>query len=183
LNPDQWLASLPERPAAPYDVQAREWWLAVLPTLLHHARTAEALRWAVDPPPGAGASLRAWNTQIRMPDASLRPADAPRVVVALDPPADARELAERWRIQRPVAVSGDVAQQMWAVQVGGDDFPVGERTHVEVAPVWFGRWRLTLTLTARPSFDPGSRYVGPAPAYEIAETGGEIATIEIEPSD
>jgi len=184
MDVDAWLNSLASRAAASYDPALREWFVAVLPTALHHAHDAAALRAAVDAPPGAGTALSAWNHSVRLPDASLADADAPQAILTLDPPFDARRLAALWQVARPIAVSGDVEQRRWELRTGGAEFDApGGLAQIEAHGLRFGRWKLRALLSGRPAGDLPGLHAGPAPAYEIGERGGEIVEIAIQPAD
>jgi hypothetical protein len=158
---------------------AREGFLGGLPAALGSAATAAQLRAAAKPPPHAGLSYAERPQQTWGADGRLVPADAPRITLGVDPPADAHELASVWGIERPVAVSGDVHQQLWWLLVGGDAIPDEHGPRIVASDLTAGRWRLRARLSARPEGPLPGVAAGASPAYDVTERGGDVVELEI----
>ena len=174
-----WTNRGPQEPDAPFDAAARDQFIAHLPHALAAAVTATDLKTATAPPPGSGIARRAQAAQVRLADASLIDATAPRVTLKLDPPLIAPDLARTWGIARPMAVSGDVHQQSWAMRIGGAE----QGNQISTFDPQPGPWTLRMHLAARPQGPIPALSAGPSPAYDIFERGGQITAIEISPAD
>jgi hypothetical protein len=104
----------------------------------------------------------------------------PRVVLDLEPPVDARWVCEQWRIDAPVAVSGDVHQQRWHLQVAGRELPDPTHRRIASTPPTAGRWEIDVVLSDRPSGPLPGVVSGASPAYDVLIVGGEVASLSIE---
>lgn len=142
---------------------------------LARAVSADELRTAIG---DVGADERPGSIRV---DGRLLAGGPPSVTVALDPPADARELCGEWGIERPVAVSGDVHQRTWSILVAGDELPDPHGRRIASAPFTAGRWQVVPRLAERPPGELPDVVSGASPAYDVRERGGAVVAIEIAP--
>ena len=173
----------PPEPAAPLDPSIREAYLARLPIRLAAAQGATALKAVSAPPAGAGIARHTSRAQLRMGDAGLVTAHAPRIELAIDPPLPAMELARLWEIERPIAFSGDVHQQTWQMSWTTGRVVEGwaGSQNLVIKRLHHGDWAVRIWLTARPQGDWLERFAGPSPVYDLRECPAEIRSVEIDP--
>ena len=155
--------------------------LAGLLDRLAGALTATDLEVATRPPGGGGVTRSLGPGSVRV-DLRLLPSALPRVILELDPPAQARELCLAWSIERPVAVSPDVAQRTWQILVAGDDLADRYSRRIASEPITSGRWDVAAYLVARPAGELPGVVSGASPAYDVHERGGAVRRIEIAPT-
>jgi hypothetical protein len=189
LTPDdegvvlRWEPRPAAAPATAYDPAVRAGFLAGLPGALAAAASAPGLAAATAPPPAAGLSRSAQPHQVRTSDGlRLVPARAPSVTLTLSPPADARELAALWGIERPVAVSTDVHQASWWLQSGGEVLADAYRRRMTTSELRPGTWQVRIRLDGRPPGPLPGLVAGASPAYDLLDRGGDVVALVIEPT-
>jgi hypothetical protein len=155
--------------------------LVTLLERLAGALSAGELELATRPPDGAGVQRSLVHGSLRV-DLRLVPDPLPRVRLALDPPADARELCAAWALARPVAVSPDVHQRTWQILVAGEQLPDPYARRIAAGPVTAGRWEIAPYLAGRPAGELPGVVSGASPAYDVRERGGAVRWIEIAPT-
>lgn len=129
-------------------------------------------------PSGVERSLRPGDLRV---DGRLLPSPTPDATIRFDPPVDAQAVCTALGIDEPVAVSPDVHQHTWWILVAGEelDDPHGRRIAAQRARV--GRWEVVPVLSGRPAGDLPGVSSGASPAYDVRESGGSVAAIEIAP--
>jgi GNAT superfamily N-acetyltransferase len=152
--------------------------LDALPERLAAALSPGELDHATRPPDGAGVSRSFGPGYLRL-DGRLVPHPLPRVTLAVDPPADARELCAAWAIAAPVAVSPDVEQRSWQICVAGEELVDPHARRIAADPITAGRWDVIPYLAARPAGALPGVVSGASPAYDVRERGGAVRSIEI----
>lgn len=162
------------------DADARWQLIAGLVARLAGAVGAHELIAATRPPEGVGV-IRSLEPDSLWVGTDRLPSAVPRVVLDVDPPLDARSMCRAWGIVRPVAVSGDVHQSRWQIEVAGEDLPDPFGRRIATRPISAGRWVVRAWLTGRPVGDLPGVTAGASPAYDVAERGGDIRRIEISP--
>jgi hypothetical protein len=160
------------------DDAARREFFDGLPGRLANAVGAAQLDAATVPSAGAGIARRLEPSLVGVAMERL-PSQIPRVVLVVDPPVDARALCRSWGIVRPVAVSGDVHQRRWSVEVAGEELPDPHQRRIASRPFRVGRWDVRLELVARPPGGLPDLVAGASPAYDVIERGGEIHRLEV----
>jgi hypothetical protein len=178
----RWEHREPAGPAVPFDAAVRDAFLAGLPDALAGAASAQELGAVTTPPPGAGVVRGAQPHQVRDADAELVPARAPSVTLTLSPAHDARSLATRWGIDRPVAVSTDAHLETWWMQRAGEVLADAYARRLATEHLRAGPWVVRIRLAHRPAGPPPGVVAGASPAYDVLERGGEVAGLEIEPA-
>jgi hypothetical protein len=104
----------------------------------------------------------------------------PDAVITLDPPEDARWLAQAWRLEHGVIVSGDAGQTTWHLaEVTGDLGGSAGARRLAVSQPTAGRWDLRARLLGRPTGPLPSAVAGASPAYELSTVGGAVAEVEV----
>lgn len=155
--------------------------LDTLPERLTAALSAGDLERATRPPDGADVARSFGAGHVRI-DGRLVAHHVPRVTLAVDPPADARELCAAWAIAEPVAVSPDVEQRTWQVCVAGRELSDPYARRIASDAITAGRWDVIAYLAARPAGALPGVVSGASPAYDVRERGGAIRSIEITPT-
>jgi GNAT superfamily N-acetyltransferase len=155
--------------------------LDTLTERLAAALSADELERATRPPDGAGVARSFGPGHLRI-DGRLVAHHVPRVTLAVDPPADARELCAAWAIAEPVAVSPDVEQRTWQLCVAGRELSDPYARRIASDPITAGRWDVVAYLTGRPAGGLPGVVSGASPAYDVRERGGAVRSIEITPT-
>jgi hypothetical protein len=162
---------------APTDAQRQEF-LAGLPARLAGAIGGPELR-AVLTADLPGVTQRVDLQSVWVGGRRLR-SSLPWVTLHLDPPVDVRWLIEMWRIDAPVAVSGDVHQQRWHLRVGGPELPDPFNRRIVSTLVTAGRWQIDVVLSGRPPGPLPDVVSGASPAYDLIATGGWVSSLSVE---
>lgn len=160
------------------DDDARRAFLTTLPGRLADAIGAAELDAATTPPAGAGIERRREQDELRV-GSHLMPSPIPSVLLAFDPPADARWLCGAWGMDRPVAVSDDPHQRSWEILVAGAELPDPSARRIAADRFVAGRWQVGLRLATRPVGGLPDLVSGASPAYDVGERGGEICRLDV----
>lgn len=93
-------------------------------------------------------------------------------------PISASALCEAMGWARPYALSGDVEQRRWHIQLWEADLadPYGQRIHTRRPEV--GPWSVTVWLTGRPTGPLPGVVAGASPAYDLATYSASVTVIE-----
>jgi len=129
--------------------------LGELPARLLRAVSAADLTAAMSLPTDPGSRTEVAPHLIWVGAQRLR---SPIPSVRLTPAGgvDARSLCRAWEVPRPVALSTDVHQSRWEIQVCGADLPDPHQRRIAAEPFVIGCWKVRIHLAGRPS--------GPTPA-------------------
>lgn len=152
--------------------------LAELPARLRHALSAAdliaATSWAADAEGVTEVSphliwVGAQRLTSPIPSVRLTPAGG----------VDARSLCRSWKVPRPVALSADVHQTRWEIQVGGAELPDPHQRRIASAPLVIGCWEVRIHLAGRPTGPLPALVSGASPAYDVVERGGLVTWVEV----
>jgi hypothetical protein len=99
-------------------------------------------------------------------------------VLTFPEPIPAGTLCEAMGWARPYALSGDVEQRRWQLQLWAADLadPYGQRIHTRRPEV--GPWSVTAWLAGRPAGSLPGVAAGASPAYDLATYPASVTTIE-----
>ena len=99
--------------------------------------------------------------------------------IAFAAPISAAPFCEAMGWQRPYALSSDVHQTRWKIQLWVADLadPYGPRIHTRVPSL--GHWAVIPQLTGRPHGTLPSLHAGASPAYDLRAYTADIAAIEV----
>lgn len=100
-------------------------------------------------------------------------------VLTFPEPLPAEVLCEAMGWARPYALSGDVSQRRWHIQlwVGGLADPHAQRIATRRPEI--GSWVITAWLAGRPADPLPGVVAGASPAYDLATYPASIATLEV----
>lgn len=107
----------------------------------------------------------------------------PYAVLTFPEPIPASALCEAMGWARPYALSGDVEQRRWHIQLWAGDLadPYAQRIATRRPEV--GPWVLTAWLAGRPAGPLPGVVAGASPAYDLATHPASVATLEARPQD
>ena len=99
--------------------------------------------------------------------------------IAFAAPIAAAPFCEAMGWQRPYALSSDVHQTRWKIQLWVTDLadPYGPRIHTRIPSL--GHWAVIPQLTGRPQGTLPSLQAGASPAYDLRAHSADIAAIEL----
>jgi hypothetical protein len=94
-------------------------------------------------------------------------------------PIPAQACCEALGWDRPYALSGDVHQTRWQIQLWVSDLadPYGPRIHTRAPQL--GAWALITQLTSRPQGELPAVSAGASPAYDLHVYAANIESIEV----
>lgn len=152
--------------------------LTELPARLLPAVSAAELIAAMSRPAGNGAVTEVTPHLVWVGAQRLR-SPIPSIRLTLAHAVDARSLCRAWGVPLPVAVSNDVHQTRWEIQVGGAELPDPYQRRIAAEPFVIGCWEVRIFLTDRPAGPLPALVAGASPAYDVAERGGQVGRIEV----
>lgn len=94
--------------------------------------------------------------------------------IKLDPPVDAATLARQFTWEAPQAVSGDVHQKSFSVQLSKGEVEGSKGKRIATEFPRFGPFRVEARLVARPEGKPPKISAGASPAYDLASYKGDV---------
>jgi hypothetical protein len=99
--------------------------------------------------------------------------------IACAAPVSATPFCEAMGWQRPYALSTDVHQRRWTIQLWVADLadPYGPRIHTRYPSL--GAWAVIPQLTDRPQGTLPSLHAGASPAYDLRVYAADIVSIEV----
>jgi hypothetical protein len=98
-------------------------------------------------------------------------------VLAFAPPIEARELARRLGWARPYAVSGDVHQQSWQLQLYVKPLPDPHNPRIATTSPRLGSWVARPELDGRPAGDVPRVVSGASPAYDLEQRQAKVVRV------
>jgi hypothetical protein len=103
--------------------------------------------------------------------------------ISLAQPIPARACCEALGWERPYALSTDVHQTRWQIQLWVEDLedPYGPRIHTRLPTL--GAWAVLAQLNDRPAGALPPVQAGASPAYDLALYDAAISAIEVSPVD
>ena len=133
---------------------------------------------------GAVAALRpdadATVLESRLPAGAKLTVESKRFTIRFEPGVDAATLAKAWGWARPYAISGDVHQRGWQLELYESDLkdPYGKR--IATAAPSLGAWRATVGLAGRPQGDLPEVVAGASPAYDLTRYRASVTRVVLE---
>jgi hypothetical protein len=94
--------------------------------------------------------------------------------IRLDPPVDAATLAKQFTWEAPHAVSGDVHQKSFSVQLAKGEVEGSKGKRIATEFPRFGPFRVEARLVARPEGKLPKISAGASPAYDLASYKGDV---------